>query len=265
MRTDLLWVYEGLTQYLGYLLTSRSGLFTRREAQDHLALFAAQQDTRVGRRWRNLLDTAISAQFLFQTPDACQAWRRDADFYDEGLLIWLEVDCIIRRSTHGRGSIDDFCRIFFGGANGAPSLKTYTFDDVVSSLNAVAPYDWRTFLTTRLTSTGPHAPMEGIAAAGWRLVYTDSIAPYERSREGVRKEIDLRYSLGVLLKDGAVTDIVPDTPAAQAGVTPGMKIVAVNNRRGRRAFCTTQYAPQKDRTSRWIFSWKTGTFTPPRT
>jgi len=235
MRGDLLWVYEGLTQYLGDVLTARSGLRKPDLHREHLAWVGAYLDHWPGRTWRPLEDTAVAAQTLYARPPSGASWRRGTDFYDESLLIWLEADTIIRRETRGQRSLDDFCRRFHGGSSGAPTLVPYTFDDVVAAMNEVARYDWRGFFRTRLEATGPHAPLGGIEGSGWRLVYTDVINDYLRSMEKTRDVTDWRFSLGVIVQrkehteeDGRILDVIPGTPAAQAGLAPGMKLLAVN-------------------------------------
>jgi predicted metalloprotease with PDZ domain len=160
------------------------------------------------------------------------SWRRGVDFYDESLLIWLEADTIIRRQSGGKRSLNDFCRAFHGGTSGPPELKTYTFDDVVSGMNSVTPYDWQGFFRRRLTSLGPHAPLGGIAAGGWKLVYTDVPNWFIDVRERADKYLDLTYSLGMRVKaDGTVLDVLPSSTAAKSGIAPGMRVVAVNGRR----------------------------------
>ena len=174
----------------------------------------------------------MDAPRLFGSPDAWQSWRRGVDFYDEGLLLWLDVDGIIREQTNGRRSLDDFCRRFHGGRGGAPSVRSYTFDDVVGTLNEVAAYDWRGYLSRRLTATTPRAPLDGILRSGWRLQYADTITEYERAMTKSRESTDLSWSLGFSLgKDGVMGDVIEDSPAARAGIGPGMKLLAVNGRR----------------------------------
>ncbi|HMG99979.1 MAG TPA: hypothetical protein VK555_01140, partial [Terriglobales bacterium] len=151
MQTDLLWVYEGLTSYLGDVLTARSGLRTPEEARDELASIAADLDHRSGRVWRNLQDTADGVPDMQGAPRQWDSWRRPLDYYDEDVLNWLWVDTIIRQQTQGKKSIDDFCHLFHGGKSGPPEVKTYTFDDIVNTLSRVAAYDWRGFWTERLT------------------------------------------------------------------------------------------------------------------
>jgi predicted metalloprotease with PDZ domain len=232
VRTDLLWVYEGLTVYLASVLSARSGLWTPEFYHEYLALLAATMDHRTGRTWRSLQDTADAAQTFYAQRPEWVAWRRSADFYDEGLLIWLEVDTIIRQKSNDLRSLDDFCRLFFGGSSGMPESKPYTFDDVVATMNQVQPYDWRTFFTSRLNSTSPHAPLEGITQSGWNVVYTEQISRLQQVREKYLDYVDESFSLGLRLEtDGTVLDVIPGMAAEKGGIAPGMKVVAVNGRR----------------------------------
>jgi predicted metalloprotease with PDZ domain len=233
MKDDLLWVYEGLTQYLGFVLAARSGIRTAPQNWDNLALVAASLDNRPGRTWRPLIDTAVEAQRLYESSKMWESWRRGTDFYNEGLLIWLEADVQIRQQTKGAKSLDDFCKAFHGGPGGVPKMVAYTFDDVVNTMNQVAPYDWRGFFTTRLESLSPRAPIGGITNGGWRVVYRDSVPGVLKATENARKFVDLTYSIGMRLKteDSVIEDVLPDSPAAKAGLAPGMKLVAVNGRK----------------------------------
>jgi predicted metalloprotease with PDZ domain len=232
MQDDLLWVYEGLTSYLGDLLTARSGLWTAEEYREELAENAADLDHRPGRSWRNLQDTADSAAQLYFADTQWSSWRRGTDFYEEDVLNWLWVDTLIRQLSHGSKSIDDFCQLFHGAPSGPPVVKPYNFDDVVNSLNQIVPYDWRGFWTERLTNHGPGAPLGGIDGAGWKLVYDDNRSKISWDIEDSRKEMNASYSIGLLLKeDGSILDTVEGMPAARSGIGPGMKLVAVNGRR----------------------------------
>lgn len=232
MRGDLLWVYEGLTQYLGMLLVPRSGLWTPEFFRERVAQLSAKLDNEPGRGWRPLVDTAIAAQILYGSPDAWWSLRRSVDFYDESVLVWLEVDTILRNQTGGRASIDEFCHRFYGPPSSGPELKPYTFDDVVTTLNAVARYDWAKLLRTRVTSTDPHAPLGALEASGWRLVYNDTPNQALRDEETRDKFASFSFSLGIrVAEDGRILDAIPGLPAANAGVAPGMKLVAVNARR----------------------------------
>ena len=183
MKGDLLWVYEGLTQYYGVVLSARSGITPLNFFRESLASIAAYLNDRPGRTWRDLQDTAIAAQILYAAPTEWSSWRRGVDYYDEGTLIWLEADTMIRKLTNDKKSLDDFCRTFHGGESTPPKVVPYTFDDVVAGLNEVAPYDWRDFFTTRLKSHGPGAPLGGIDNSGWKLVFTDTQNEYEHINE----------------------------------------------------------------------------------
>ena len=229
MKGELLWVYEGLTEYLGSILAARTGLRSPEDQREHLAVIAAYLDRYPGRTWRPLLDTAVAAQLLYNASGSWSSWRRSVDFYDEGELLWLEADTIIREQTKGTRSLDDFCRRFHGAPSTAPMVKPYTFDDVVNTMNEVAPYDWRTFFTTRLNSTDPHAPLGGITNSGWRLIYTAAQSDYQKAIEEASKTADFSYSLGIKLnEEGGIADAVPGTPGYASGLGPGMKIVGVN-------------------------------------
>jgi predicted metalloprotease with PDZ domain len=231
MVGDLLWVYEGLTEYLGEVLTARSGLWTAEQYRESVAETAAMLDHRAGRSWRPLEDTARSVQLLRLQGPAWQSWRRSLDYYPEGVLIWLEVDTIIRQQTQGQKSLNDFCRLFHGGESGPPKVVPYSFDDVVKALNQVAPYDWAGLLKTRVNSTDPHAPLGGIERGGWRLVYNDQPNLFIKTADKVRKSVDASYSLGfVVREDGTLSDVIYGSPAYAAGIGPEMKLVAINGR-----------------------------------
>jgi predicted metalloprotease with PDZ domain len=231
MQGDLLWVYEGLTEYLGEILAPRSGLRSAEDFRESLAATAAALDTTSGRKWRPLEDTAVAAQILYEAGNDYADYRRGVDYYPEGTLIWLDADTLIRQLTKSAKSLDDFCRAFHGGPSGAPALKPYDFADVVAAMNAVAPYDWAGFFNQRLHSTGAHAPLDGIQRSGWKLVYDGVRSDYWKAEEDDRKLADLSYSLGLKVKeDGMIEDAVFDGPAKKAGIAPATKLVAVNNR-----------------------------------
>jgi len=231
MKGDLLWVYEGLTQYLGHVLPARSGLWTADDFRESLASVAAELETQSGRQWRPVVDTAVAVQFTYSSPRAWMNYRRRVEYYDEGSLIWLEADVLIRQRSGGKLSLDDFCRRFYGGQDTPPAVKPYTFDDLVNTLNEVTPYDWRGFFNERIYQVAPHAPLGGITNGGWRLVYTDKPNTFVRVGDHARKSIDFSYSIGAMLKeDGSVMDVNPNMEAAKAGLAPGMKIITVNGR-----------------------------------
>ena len=232
MQTDLLWVYEGLTEYLGNVLTARSGLWSPDQFREYLAGVAADLDHVPGRTWRNLQDTADAAPQLYFAPKTWYSWRRSADFYDEDTFTWMWADAIIRQQTKGKKSLDDFCKLFHGAPGGPPTLKPYTFEDVVKALNQVAPYDWASFWTERLTNHGPGAPLAGIEQAGWKLVYDETPTDYFRTDEHDSGQVAEVYTLGLRLReDGSVIDAIEGMMAAKAGIGPGMKVLAVNGRR----------------------------------
>jgi predicted metalloprotease with PDZ domain len=228
MRDSLLWVYEGQTQFWGYVLATRAGLWNKQMGLDALAQTAAVYALRPGRQWRNVLDTTNDPIIAHRAPAPWRSWQRSEDYYSEGQLIWLEADMLIRQKTNNSKSLDDFARTFFGINNGSYVTVTYNFDDVVKALNSVVPYDWANFLRTRLDKTGTD-PLGGLKMGGYKLVFTDKPTDYIKSSEGVRKNTDLLFSLGVILdKKGAVTEAMWDGPAMKAGITVGTEIVAVN-------------------------------------
>ncbi|MEP6643153.1 MAG: M61 family peptidase [Acidobacteriaceae bacterium] len=232
MQDDLLWVYEGLTSYLGEVLTARSGLWTPEQLREDVAIIAARLDHEPGRIWRNLQDTADAAPQLYFSSRQWASTRRGVDFYDEDVLNWLWVDTIIRQQTHGKKSLDDFCHLFHGAPESAPEVKTYTFEDVANTLNQVAAYDWKGFWTERLTNHNAHAPLNGIEGSGWKLTYDESPSEMMRAWEADHKEINAGYSVGLLVReDGGVVDTVEGMGAARSGIGPGMKLLGVNGRR----------------------------------
>jgi predicted metalloprotease with PDZ domain len=229
MRDSLLWVYEGQTQYWGYVLAARSGLMTKQETLDAIAAVAATYDYRVGRSWRAMIDTTNDPIIAERRPLSWLSWQRSEDYYSEGQLIWLDADTLIREKTQGKRSLDDFAKTFFGVENGSFVTKTYTFDDVAAALNSVYPYDWATFLHQRLEGHGPGAPLDGLRRGGYRLVFDAKQSDYLKSAELRRKNTDLMFSIGLSVnKDAKLTDVQWDGPAFKAGATEGQEIMAVN-------------------------------------
>ena len=235
MKGDLLWVYEGLTEYLGDVLASRCGIWPAAVYRDRLATIAGYlNDLRPGRTWRDLQDTATGAQLLYNAAGGYDNWRRNVDYYDEGELLWLEVDLTIREKTNGKKSLNDFAAAFEGlGGNTGPKVVPYTFEDIVNGLNAVIPNDWANFLRTRLDSNDVHAPeTDGInALSGYKLIYTDKPDYWSQLLESQHNYIDVRYSLGMSVgTDGKVKDVIVGGLADKAGFGPDMQIIAVNGR-----------------------------------
>jgi predicted metalloprotease with PDZ domain len=229
MKGELLWVYEGLTDYLGTVLSGRSGLLTPEQSRDQIAIVASSLEHRYGRQWRSLQNTANAAQILYFSVPEWKSYRRGTDFYIESILIWLEVDTKIRELTGDHKSFDDFCKVFYAGNEGKPVIKTYNFDDVVSTLNGIAPYDWAQFFHSRLDSTAPGAPLGGINGGGWRLVYNDAANEFLDSQGSESGGGDFTSSLGLEVKqDGFVVDAIPGMPAFESGISPYMKVISVN-------------------------------------
>jgi predicted metalloprotease with PDZ domain len=232
MVGDLLWVYEGLTEYLGNVLAERSGLWTDEQYREALAATAAGLDHRAGRKWRPLEDTARSVQTLRMMGSQWMNWRRGLDYYPEGELIWLEVDSILRQQTHGQRSMNDFCKRFHGGESGPPKVVPYTFDDVVRTLNELAPYDWAALLRERVSAASEHAPLGGIQRGGWKLVYNERPNISSQALEKIGKFSDFSFSFGfVVSEDGKLDDVIVGSPAYRAGLSAGMKLIAVNYRK----------------------------------
>lgn len=231
MLDEMLWVYEGLTEYLSDVLSVRSGLLTPTEFREEFARLAALMDTHTAREWRSLRDTTVSAQLLYYQSRAWAArLRRQDDFYQESALLWLEADTLIRRESKGRKSLDDFCKLFYGGQTTGPKVVPYDFEAVVNALNTVQPYDWAGFWGERLDRLRPGAPLEGLQAAGWSLALTDTPSSMHTAHEADDKNLDLHYSLGFDVDDEGATigDVVPRSPADLAGASPGSHLVAIN-------------------------------------
>jgi predicted metalloprotease with PDZ domain len=225
LQDSLLWVYEGQTQFWGYVMAARSGMWTPEQARDMFAAVAAGFDE--GRpgltAWRTVQDTT-NDPVMVRRGGAFHSYQASFDYYPAGMMIWLDVDGKLRELSRGARSIDDFCKAFFGMHDGKYDVNPYTFEDIVSTLNQVAPYDWTSYLRTRLDGHG--SLIGGIAAHGWKLVYTDKPSTAFSASKGAT---DLTYSLGALFaKDGEVADVLWDGPAFKAGLSPGMKVVAVN-------------------------------------
>ena len=236
----LLWVYEGLTEYWGDVLGGRSGIRSPELYRENVAVIAGNMARQAGRAWRPLEDTATAAQLLYFGRPEWASWRRGVDFYPESELVWLEVDSVIRQKTGGKKSLDDFAHAFHGAPGGAPAVKPYSFDDVVAALQAVAPNDWAGFFRERIVDVAPAPPFRGIEASGWRVVYGETKPDLVRAGEEESDVFDFWQSLGIVVKgdgtsgdaaDGIIRDVVPGMPAAEAGVGPAMRLVAVNGRR----------------------------------
>ncbi|HET7923921.1 MAG TPA: hypothetical protein VFL30_03435, partial [Rhodanobacteraceae bacterium] len=208
MRGSLLWVYEGLTQYYGFVLAARSGLWSQQDARAALAMTAATYQHRIGREWRSVADTTNDPILSARRPAPWRTWLRNEDYYSEGLLVWLDADTLIRERTGGRRSLDDFARAFFGIGDGSWTPVTYTLDDVVAALNDVLENDWAAFFGERIYEAGAEPPLDGLARGGYRLVFKDERSEFQRESESYGHNADLSYSLGLLFgENGNVTGV----------------------------------------------------------
>lgn len=234
MQDELLWVYEGMTQYMGHVLACRSGWWTPAQWRDQMALNYVEMNTHRGREWRPLVDTAVgvpASNFGRQGPTWSSA-RRTADYYVEMTIVWLEVDMKVRELTNGRRSLFDFMRIFHGGASNGPEVKPYTFEDVVADLNQVAPYDWASLLRERVYTVQPELSTRAFELAGWKLVYNDTPNSMTGKLYGSKDGLMLVTSIGLMVgNDGTIQDVVPGSSGDKGGLAPGMKILSVNGMR----------------------------------
>lgn len=229
MRGSLLWVYEGLTQYYGFVLAARSGLWSLEDARAALAMTAATYQHRVGREWRSVADTTNDPILSARRPAPWRSWLRNEDYYSEGLLVWLDADTLIRERTNSRSSLDDFVRAFFGGDDGSWKPVTYTLDDVVAALNRVHENDWARFFRERIYQAGAEPPLDGLTRGGYRLVFKEERSEFQREAEVYGRNADFSYSLGLSFgENGNVTGVQWDGPAFNQGVTVGTQVVAVN-------------------------------------
>lgn len=231
LDNSLLWVYEGQTQYWGAVLAARSGLIKPENTRDLLAASAARLDNVKGREWRAVQDTTYDPIVNARRPQVWNNWQRGEDYYQEGQLIWLDADTRIRELSKGKRSLDDFARAFFGVDDGARVAKYYTFDELVAALNAVQPYDWAAFLRSRVDGHGPGAPLDGLARAGWKLVYAEQQTPFLKAQEELSKSANFQYSLGFSVgAEGKLEAFMWEGVGFQAGMSGGSTLLAVNGR-----------------------------------
>jgi predicted metalloprotease with PDZ domain len=229
MQDDLLWVYEGLTQYFGYVLTARSGMRSAEQTRDLIARVAANFDISPSRMWRPLIDTTNQPTVSERGPVSWVSWQRPEDYYTEGMLIWLDADTKIRELSGGKKSLDDFAKLFFGIDNGSYVTQTYKLQDVITALNTVQPYDWASFLKTRVYEIAPHTPEDGITRGGYRLTYSDTPPGWMKHDEKPTTPVNFGTSLGISVNaDGNLANVWWNSPAFKTGVTPDMQITAVN-------------------------------------
>ncbi len=228
-RDDLLWVYEGMTEYYGFVLTARAGLRTPEQTRDLIALIAANFDASLGRTWRPLIDTTNQPIISQRAPVSWVTWQRPEDYYTEGLLIWLDADTKIRELSGGKKSLDDFAKLFLGIDNGSYITKTYKFEDLVAALNKVQPYDWNQFLRSRVYELAPQTPEAGITQGGYKLTYSDKIPEWLKQEKRPNLAVSFSTSLGFSVRaNGEIGTVWWDSVAFKAGITPDMQLMAVN-------------------------------------
>ena len=230
-QDDLLWVYEGLTQYWGEVLTARSGMRTPEQSRDILAAIAASFEDSPGRNWRPLIDTTNEEILSERRPVSWVSWVREEDYYMEGALIWLEADTKIRALSGGKKSLDDFAKEFYGIDNGSFITHTYDLNDIVTALNKVQPYDWATFFRTLVYQLHPQVPLAGFTEGGYKLVYNDIEPSWEKQSGAGRRGISFATSIGIrIAHDGDISGVQWGSPAFKAGLTPGMQIMAIDGK-----------------------------------
>jgi predicted metalloprotease with PDZ domain len=231
MRTDLLWVYEGMNQYLGDLLSFRSGIREPKLYPEYLATVYSEMDYETGRTTTPLIDLTTGAPYFYFARGQYGAIRRNAgDFYTEGELVWLDVDTIIRERSHGARSLDTFLHLFTAPAVTGPIVKTYTRAQVEALLQQVEPYDWHAYFDKYVYHPTTHPPTDELARAGWKIVYTSKPNDFLTAENADSHQIEGWYSYGAdLSATGVVSDVREGSAAWRAGLAPGMRVLAVNS------------------------------------
>ncbi len=231
MIGDLLWVYEGLTSYWAEILATRAGLETTTEMKDRMAVYQAEMDARSGRGWRSLQEVSRSAQMLYSAGEQWLNLRRSTDYYREGPLLWLQVDSVMRERSKGAHSLDTFAAEFYGPPDGAITVRPYTYEDLVSALNHTVAFDWDGLLKADLFATRPVPVSPGLEAAGWTVTYNDESNQAVADAEVVSAQTDLTTSIGLTIdQEGTIVDVVPDSAAGRAGLSPATRIMGINHR-----------------------------------
>jgi predicted metalloprotease with PDZ domain len=229
LQDNLLCVFDGQTQFWGFVLGARSGLFSKQETLDAYAQIAAKLDTAVGRQWRPMEDTTHDPIISARRPKGWVSWQRSEDYYNEGLMIWLEADAIIAKATRGKKGLDDFAKAFFGIKPGDWGQVVYNRGDVIRTLNDIAPYDWAGFFQKYVDQPTRETPKGGFILGGYNLVYGEEPNSITKASEGANKMVDQSFGIGAIVKnDGEVTGVIWDSAAFKAGLTVGAKILAVN-------------------------------------
>lgn len=228
-RLDLLWIYEGQTQYWAKVLSTRCGIWSARELLDDLAVVASQYASLPARSWRTLLDSTLDPVANPRGENEWRSWQRFQDYYDEGSLIWLDVDTLLRTRTQGRRSLDDFARVFFAGGSDPTQSKSYDLTDVIAALRGILPYDWETFFLERTAQIGHWNPLDGIHRAGYKLVFNDQPGPTCTAESARRGLHCFTNSVGLTVSgDGMIESVEWNSAAFRAGLSAGMKLISIN-------------------------------------
>lgn len=115
-------------------------------------------------------------------------------------------------------------------------MVPYTFEEVTTALNQIAPYDWPKFFHDRLDAITAHPPTAGITEGGWEVQFDEKPNKFLQSVEEADSEVVEYFTLGMEVnaesgdKNGTLNDVIPGGPAALAGLAPGMKLKEVNGR-----------------------------------
>jgi predicted metalloprotease with PDZ domain len=228
--TDLLWVYEGMNQYLGDLLSFRAGIREPKQYPEYLATIYADMDYRTGRSTTPLIDLTTGAPYYYVARGAYPSIRRGAgDFYSEGELVWLDADTIIRERSHGARSLDTFLHRYTEPSVTGPIVVTYTRAEIENLLNEVEPYDWHAFFQKYVYQISVHPPTDMLARSGWKMVYTSKPNEFIEAMQASEPGVLGWYAYGAdLNEEGVVRDVRQGSAAWRAGLAPGMHILAVN-------------------------------------
>jgi predicted metalloprotease with PDZ domain len=227
--TELLWVYEGLTQYLGELIEARSGLMSPTEFRHRINVELRRAIHQQGRKWRTLADTAAASHILRDGSPSWSGLRRSQDYYMEGMLFWLEADALIRQNSDGAKSLDDFCQIFLGSTATSSHPRAFTRDDIVQDLRAVADLDWDSLIRRRVESFQEQYDPSVVSLLGYEFSLKRQTPNIPAATFRRQSGIDVLDSLGMVIgRDGNVQNLLIGSPADRARFGPTMKIIGVN-------------------------------------
>ena len=230
--TELLWVYEGLTQYLGELIEARSGLMSTDEFRHRLNVELRNAKHLQGRQWRTLADTAATSHILRDRSPSWSGLRRSQDYYMEGMLLWLEIDARIRQASGGSQSLDDFCASFLGSTSNDHHPKPFSRKQIVKALNKIVAYDWDGLIRRRVEAIQNDYDPAVAELLGYSFELTASEPEIPANTFRHSKGVDALDSLGILLaQDGTVKNVLLGSTADQVGLGPGMTVVGINGRK----------------------------------